>query len=90
MQVERLVSCNIHLQHCSTLSDSQSVTLRHEHGDGAGLGVGRAARVVPAVRLLHRGYHEPATRLPAVLACKHPGKSLLELSYHIEGSRART
>ena len=52
----------------SNFLHSQSVlTGRDEHGDGAGLSVGGAAGVVTAVGRLHRGDHQSAARLPAVL-----------------------
>ena len=52
-----------------TQTDQWELTFWHVYGDGAGLGVGGAAGVVPAVRLLHARYHQPAARLAAVLAC---------------------
>ena len=49
------------------LHSQSGLTWRDEHGDGAGLSVGGAAGVVPAVGRLHRGDHQSAARLPAVL-----------------------
>jgi hypothetical protein len=45
-----------------------AMTLAYKHRDGAWLGVRCAARVVSAVRLLHRGDHQAAACLLPVLS----------------------
>ena len=63
----RVLSPDNRIQLNVKLPPQSVLTGRDEHGDGAGLSVGGAAGVVPAVGRLHRGDHQSAARLPAVL-----------------------